>query len=107
MHTLRGITSGPPSAARSVGPAMGAEGDHMGKSRIGPVGRLAVVGLAVTMTAAACGSSDDDDSASGGSGGDTPPASESRGFDGTTITVAGMGSGTNFAGADVGGQTRF
>jgi ABC-type branched-subunit amino acid transport system substrate-binding protein len=80
----------------------------MGKPQIGLVGRLAIVGLAVTMTAAACGSSDDDDdSASGGSGGETPAASESRGFDGTTITVAGMGSGTNFAGADIGAEARF
>ena len=80
----------------------------MGKPQIGLIGRLAVVGLAVTMTAAACGSSDDDDdSASGGSGGETPAASESRGFDGTTITVAGMGSGTNFAGADIGAEARF
>jgi ABC-type branched-subunit amino acid transport system substrate-binding protein len=77
----------------------------MGKPQFGLVGRLAVVGLAVTMTAAACGSSDDDDSASGDTGGATPE--ESRGFDGTTITVAGMGSGSNFAGADIGAQARF
>lgn len=79
----------------------------MGTARIGLVGRLAVVGLAVAMTAAACGSSDDDDSASGGSGDETPEVSESRGFDGTTITVAGIGSANNFAEADVGAQARF
>lgn len=79
----------------------------MGRTRIGLVWRFAVVGLAVTLTAAACGSSDDDDSASGGSRGETPEVSESRGFDGTTITVAGMGSGTNFADADLGAQARF
>jgi ABC-type branched-subunit amino acid transport system substrate-binding protein len=84
----------------------------MDKRRIGLVGRLAIVGLAVALTAAACGSSDDDDSASEeesganeSSGTETPAAS--RGFDGTTITVAGMGSATNFADADVGAQARF
>lgn len=82
----------------------------MGKSRIGLVWRLGIVGLAVALMAAACGSGDDDDtggSASGESGSDSPAASESRGFDGSTITLAGMGSGSNFTGADVGAQARF
>jgi ABC-type branched-subunit amino acid transport system substrate-binding protein len=83
----------------------------MDKRRIGLVGRLAIVGLAVALTAAACGSSDDDSAseeesgANESSGTETPAAS--RGFDGTTITVAGMGSATNFADADVGAQARF
>jgi branched-chain amino acid transport system substrate-binding protein len=85
----------------------------MGRTRIGLVGRLAIVGLAVALTAAACGSSDDDDSGSASeesgdseSAGTETPA-ESRGFDGTTITVAGVGSASNFAGADIGAQARF
>jgi ABC-type branched-subunit amino acid transport system substrate-binding protein len=84
----------------------------MDKRRIGLVGRLAIVGLAVALTAAACGSSDDDDSASEEESGanessGTETRAASRGFDGTTITVAGMGSATNFADADVGAQARF
>lgn len=107
MHTLREITAARRGQHGWSGFAMGAEGDHMGRTRTGRVWRFAVVGLAVALTAAACGSGDDDDSASGGSGAETPEVSESRGFDGATITVAGIGSANNFADADIGAQARF
>jgi branched-chain amino acid transport system substrate-binding protein len=83
----------------------------MGRRRIGLTGRAALVGLAVVMAAAtvACGSSDDDDSTGSGSGNGSESGSSgsSRGFDGTTIKVAGIGSAANFGEADVGAQARF
>jgi branched-chain amino acid transport system substrate-binding protein len=80
---------------------------------MGRRGRAAVVGLALVMamSAAACGSSEDsgdsDGGGGGGSGSGASGGSESRGFDGTTIKVAGLGSATNFADADLGAQARF
>jgi ABC-type branched-subunit amino acid transport system substrate-binding protein len=83
----------------------------MGRRPIGLAGRVALVGLALTMAAAtvACGSSEDDSAGSGGggSGSGAGGSGSSRGFDGTTIKVAGIGSGANFADADVGAQARF
>jgi branched-chain amino acid transport system substrate-binding protein len=83
----------------------------MGRRRIGLAGRVALVGLALTMAAAtvACGSSDDDSAGSGdgGSSSGSGSSGSSRGFDGTTIKVAGIGSAANFADADVGAQARF
>ncbi len=79
----------------------------MGRRRIGLAARIAFVGLALAMVAAtaACGSSDDDNSASGG--GSSSAGSTKRGFDGTTIKMAGIGSAANFGEADVGAQARF
>ena len=80
----------------------------MGTPRIGLVGRVAAAGLAFALTAAACGSSDDDaGGGSDGGGAETPGASSSRGFDGTTLKVAGIGSAVNFADADIGARARF
>jgi ABC-type branched-subunit amino acid transport system substrate-binding protein len=79
----------------------------VGRRRIGLAARIAFVGLALAMVAAtaACGSSDDDNSASGG--GSSSAGSTKRGFDGTTIKMAGIGSAANFGEADVGAQARF
>jgi branched-chain amino acid transport system substrate-binding protein len=83
----------------------------MGRRRIGLAERVALVGLALTMAAAtvACGSSEDDGTGSGGggSGSGAGGSGSSRGFDGTTIKVAGIGSAANFAEADIGAQARF
>ena len=83
----------------------------MGRRRIGLAGRAALVGLALVMAAAtvACGSSDDDSAGSGGGGGSSESggSGSSRGFDGTTIKGAGIGSAANFGDADVGAQARF
>jgi branched-chain amino acid transport system substrate-binding protein len=83
----------------------------MGRGRIGLTGRAALVGLALVMAIAtvACGSSDDDTAGSGGggSGSGSGSSGSSRGFDGETITVAGIGSAANFGEADVGAQARF
>jgi branched-chain amino acid transport system substrate-binding protein len=82
----------------------------MGRGRNRLTGRVALVGLALVMAAAtiACGSSDDDSAGSGGGGGSGSGGSgSSRGFDGETIKVAGIGSAVNFAEADVGAQARF
>jgi branched-chain amino acid transport system substrate-binding protein len=83
----------------------------MGRRRIGLAERAALVGLALTIAVAtvACGSSEDDSTGSGGggSGSGAGGSGSSRGFDGTTIKVAGIGSAANFAEADVGAQARF
>jgi ABC-type branched-subunit amino acid transport system substrate-binding protein len=82
----------------------------MGRGRNRLTGRVALIGLALVMAAAtiACGSSDDDSAGSGGGGGSGSGGSgSSRGFDGEAIKVAGIGSATNFAEADVGAQARF
>jgi ABC-type branched-subunit amino acid transport system substrate-binding protein len=82
----------------------------VGTRRIGQARRGALVGLAVAMAAAtvACGSSDDGGAGSGeGGGGGAAGSGSSRGFDGETITVAGIGSAALFADADVGAQARF
>jgi branched-chain amino acid transport system substrate-binding protein len=80
----------------------------VGRRRISLVARIALVGLALAMVAAtsACGSSDDDSSGSGG-GGSGISGSTKRGFDGTTIKLAGMGTAANFGDADVGAKARF
>jgi branched-chain amino acid transport system substrate-binding protein len=81
----------------------------MGRRRIGLTGRAALVGLALAMAAAtvACGSSDDDSASGGGGGSESGSSGSSRGFDGTTIKVAGIGGAANFADADVGAKARF
>jgi branched-chain amino acid transport system substrate-binding protein len=81
----------------------------VGRRRIGLVGRAAAVGmaLALTTTIAACGSSDDDGGGSGSESGAQGGSGDARGFDGTTIKVAGMGSAANFGDADVGARARF
>jgi len=86
----------------------GTRGDHVGRRQIGPSGRAAVVGVALAIAAASCGSDDDGGGgSSSGPGSGSAGASESRGFDGTTVRVAGVGSAANFAEADIGARARF
>jgi len=89
----------------------------MGNARFRSRRRAAVVALASVLVAGACG---DDDNEAGESTtsapatdesvpatSETPVVTESRGYDGETLRVAGMGTAGNFAGADVGAQARF
>jgi ABC-type branched-subunit amino acid transport system substrate-binding protein len=78
--------------------------------------RVWVAGLlAVTLAAVACSSSGSKSGALSSSGaasgstttGSVAVAKPSRGFDGTTIKVAGLGLLSSFAGADVGTEARF
>jgi ABC-type branched-subunit amino acid transport system substrate-binding protein len=66
-------------------------------------GRLAVLAVVVGLVAVACSSGGSDGDAAAPAGG----AATGRGFDGTTITVAGIGPLTSYSGADVGAQARF
>jgi branched-chain amino acid transport system substrate-binding protein len=76
--------------------------------------RTIAAGITALLLASACGSSDSKSSsattttAKSGGGADSGVAAKpSRGFDGTTIRVAGLGSLAYFAGADVGAKARF
>jgi ABC-type branched-subunit amino acid transport system substrate-binding protein len=78
----------------------------MDRSKTGILGLLAVV-----LIAGACSSSaksgGSSSPTSGGASTSPPVVKSSRGFDGTTIKVAGLGYLSNFAGADIGTQARF
>jgi ABC-type branched-subunit amino acid transport system substrate-binding protein len=92
----------------------------MSRSRFSVSGRLAVVAAVAGLVAVACSSSKKSSTTSTGatptsgvsatSG--APTTSEvvvksSRGYDGTTIKVAGIAGLANFAGAEIGAQARF
>lgn len=62
--------------------------------------------LAVALLAAACGSSSKKTS-SGESTATTAASKTSRGFDGTTVTVAGLGIKAQFPGAELGARARI
>jgi ABC-type branched-subunit amino acid transport system substrate-binding protein len=71
--------------------------------------RIAAIGLLLAITTSACGSSTSSGSSGddGGSQTTTKVVKSSRGYDGTTMRVAGVGGLSNFAGADLGAQARF
>jgi ABC-type branched-subunit amino acid transport system substrate-binding protein len=75
--------------------------------------RVAVIGVLIALTAGACAaksSSDTSGTTAKSGGGSTTTAkvvTSSRGYNGTTLLVAGIGGLTNFAGADLGAQARF
>ena len=61
--------------------------------------------LAIASLAAACGSDDDDGDAGGAS--TTAAGKTSRGFDGKTVTVAGLGIKAQFPGSEIGARARI
>ena len=83
----------------------------MSRPQMSRTRRVAVVAVASAMVAVACGSSKKTGtgtpSPTAGASTTAGKATTARGFNGTTIKIAGLGNGTDFTDADLGTKARF